>query len=323
MTQAVHRRAEGRPPPTVSIVIPTRDRASSLSRAIASVRAQTVTEWELLVVDDGSTDDTPERVASLAEEDHRLRLVRRKASGGAAAARNEGAAHARAALLAFLDDDAEWLPPKLERQLAALDSEPASGLVYCPTELVGPGGARRMVGSPAAAGPNPSRALLCGNDIDTSAVVVRRALFEAVGGFDERLPRLQDWDLWLRLGERTGFVFVDAPLARSHFTAGSISTRSDALVEASRMLADKFEARTRRDAAGAAAGWYALGHALMIGGAPAEGRRMLARAVRARPSHVRRWIMTALAWIGTRPYLWASRMHERRTPPPQPGSAGR
>src|SRR5690348_15078750 len=114
------------PMPRVSVIVPVFNRAATIGRAVASVVVQTMADWELIVVDDGSADDPAGALAALS--DARLRLLRHERNRGAAAARNTGIAAARAPLIAFLDSDDEWLPEKLARQVAAVErAGPALG----------------------------------------------------------------------------------------------------------------------------------------------------------------------------------------------------
>jgi glycosyltransferase involved in cell wall biosynthesis len=299
--------------PRVSIVIPTRDRASILTRAIDSVRGQTVQDWELSIVDDGSTDATAAVVAERYAADPRIQLHRQTTAAGAAAARNRGAALGRASFLAFLDDDAEWLPDKLERQLSVLDASEA-GMVYCQLRYYDERGQTRVIGSGSAASSDPRRALLRGNAIDTSSVLMRRSVFDDVGGFDESLPRLQDWDLWLRLASVTRFGYVPEVLACGHFTSGSISSSSDALVSACRQLAAKLELQPDIPRAELGDWYYTLGHTLMAGGALRQGRQRLMRAIKLKPWPPQRLVMTAAAVAGRRTYELLTGLHRLTVP---------
>lgn len=261
----------------VSIVLPTRNRSSVLTRAIDSVRDQTHARWELIVVDDGSTDDTADLVRSIAAADSRISILLNAASVGAAAARNRGIAAARGDLIAFIDDDAEWLPRKLELQLAALAESPEAGLAYSRFLYRDDRGSYRLIGSADAAGDNAVAALLRSAFIDTSVILVRKELIEWIGGFDETLPRLQDWDLVLRLAHVTGFSFTADPLVVSYQSEGSISTRPAALIDACDRLDAKYGATLPRREHAA---WLAtLGHTLLISGAPHQGRSYLKRAL--------------------------------------------
>lgn len=297
--------------PRVSVIVPTRDRADLLARAIESVVAQTVSQWELIVVDDGSTDGTADLLKRLVGEDSRIRVERLASPAGAPSARNCGARLAGAEYLAFLDDDAEWLPAYLERQLAVLDAAPDTGVVYCQLLFRDGRGQDHVIGSNEAASPEPFRALLRGNSIDTSCAVMRRAAFHAAGEFDEALPRLQDWDLWLRLAADTRFRFVEEPLTRGYFTSESISTNLAGLTSACSLLAAKLSARpeiTRRELGDA---YYSLGHASITGGAHGFGRRFLLQAIWLKPWPLQRLLMAAAATAGATPYGFIAALHRR------------
>jgi glycosyltransferase involved in cell wall biosynthesis len=178
--------------PLVSIVLPTRDRAACLAEAIASVQAQDYAHWELLVVDDGSLDDTRAVVEPFLG-DRRIRYDLIPPSGPSAA-RNHALLFARGEYFAYLDSDNLWFPGFLAAAVAELSNDPAIDLVYgvLATEAHAPGGVQLMLE------PFDRARLECSNFIDLNVVVHRRSLYEAHGGFDENLARLVDWDLLLR-----------------------------------------------------------------------------------------------------------------------------
>ena len=186
--------------PVVSIVIPLYNRANTLPRAVASVQSQDFTDWELILVDDGSTDNGAEAVLALG--DPRLRLIRHPVNRGAPAARNTGIAAARAPLIAFLDSDDEWLPGKLSAQVAALARAPARlGALVTGFVLHRQATGGRFERCPAADG-TWFATLLDGCTLSPgSTLLVRRDCFERIGGFAEDLPRFEDWDWLLRLVE--------------------------------------------------------------------------------------------------------------------------
>jgi glycosyltransferase involved in cell wall biosynthesis len=221
--------------PLVSIVIPTYNRAASLVRALDSVLAQTYPAWEVLIVDDASTDDTAGRIAPYLGD--RVALHRRPRNGGATAARNAGIALARGAYVAFLDSDDEWLPEKLARQVALFQAGPPDlGLVYA--------GLWQLVdGRPPVAVPPRQRgrvydALRWRNRIGTaSGVMVRRDLLRALGGFDERLSACEDWDLWLRIARDWQVDAIEEPLLRYHDGGGDrLSNRSRSVFLSNRAI---------------------------------------------------------------------------------------
>lgn len=231
--------------PTVSVVLPTYDRADRLPRSIESVLDQGYTDLELVVVDDASTDDTPSVVRGY--DDDRVRFVRLEDNRGAPVARNVGIELARGDYVAFQDSDDEWLPEKLAAQMRVFERAPDSvGVVYT--------GFARIQGDAETYVPGPNvsrtdgeitRALLHNNFITTSAAVVRSSCLDEVGGFDPSFPRFQDWELWIRLSRRYEFRCIDRRLVNQYIQPDSISNDRSRLVAAKERLlrkhADAFE----------------------------------------------------------------------------------
>lgn len=176
------------PSPAVSVVMPTWNRASLIGAAIRSVQAQTFTDWELLVVDDGSTDDT-KRIAETFVADRRIKYIT-QAHLGQAPARNRALDAAKGALIAYLDSDNLWYPEFLSVAVAAFVAMPDIDCAYGANVRDEP---PRIMHEPF-----DRERLLAGNFVDMSALIHRRSLVERFGGFDERLQRLIDWDLVLR-----------------------------------------------------------------------------------------------------------------------------
>jgi glycosyltransferase involved in cell wall biosynthesis len=181
--------------PLVSVVIPTFDRAACLGRAVDSVLAQTFTNFELIVVDDGSTDGTAGLLEAYGE---RLRCIRQH-NRGVSAARNSGIRSARGTYIALLDSDDAWLPQKLEQQAAYFQAHPQAAL--CQTEEIWVRNGKRV--NPKTRHRKFSGLIfektlpLC--LVSPSAVMMRKSLFDEVGLFDETLPACEDYDLWLRI----------------------------------------------------------------------------------------------------------------------------
>jgi glycosyltransferase involved in cell wall biosynthesis len=185
--------------PEVSVVIPTYNRRAMVREAVLSVLAQSGPRFELIVIDDGSTDRTADDLALLGEKHEGTMRVERIENRGAAAARNLGVALAQAPLVAFLDSDDIWMPGKLERQLGFMRAHPECESSQCQERWIR--GGRRV---------NPGRRhRKRGGDIfvdslrtclvSTSAVIIRTELFRALSGFDETMRACEDYDLWLRI----------------------------------------------------------------------------------------------------------------------------
>jgi glycosyltransferase involved in cell wall biosynthesis len=194
--------------PRVSVIIPTYNRGWIVKEAIESVLAQDYRDFELIVVDDGSTDNTDDILDSYRGDI----IVFRQENQGVSAARNRGLAEASGCFIAFLDSDDLWLSQKLFRQVEFFNKNPDAKI--CQTEetwirkgvRVNP---KKRHKKPWGMIFEPSLALCL---ISPSAVMIRRSLFEEVGGFDETLPACEDYDLWLRISCRYPVYLIDTPL---------------------------------------------------------------------------------------------------------------
>jgi glycosyltransferase involved in cell wall biosynthesis len=292
-------------PPRVSVVIPVFNRPEAVRRAIQSVLTQTFDDFEILVVDDASTDDTP--AAVLAFDDPRIRLVRHDRKRGGSAARNTAIRAGSAPFVAFLDSDDEWLPTKLERQLEVFArGGERLGLVYTGTEMVyGDGSSDVYIPRRHA---DIVRAMLIANVIgDTSAGMVRRTVLEAVGGFDESLPASQEMDLWLRICEEFVVDFIAEPLVRiaKGNDSGRITANITATTGGRELFCRKHREKMKergvlhlylRDSGS----WYLRGAR-----DPVQARRRYLEALAAKPTASVTYLLLALTYM---PTWWLDRM---------------
>ncbi len=231
--------------PGVSIVIPTYNRAKLLPRAVAAVQAQSYAAWELIVVDDASTDGTVELVTALAATDPRIRLFRNSGARGPGGARNTGLAQCRAGWIAFLDSDDTWQPEKLARFMAAADAHPDAVLIGSDYWMIDRDRNRRETmleflhremipwweNEPDISAIVPCEAIkadpaiLASRDVmlstqiaqflwvHTSSAMVRLEPVRRLGGFDANLMQTEDIKLWLQLSELGPVIFIPEPLA--------------------------------------------------------------------------------------------------------------
>lgn len=285
--------------PLVSVVLPTHNRASLLPRAISSVLSQSSSNFELIVVDDGSTDDSMERVGEF--KDNRIVIERLPACTGAPHARNVGIGLSRGQFIAFLDSDDEWLPEKLEKQSALLLQSPGS--VGC----AGAGRDFRWRASgrtfskqivPIQEIGNIHRGLLTGRvrsgtsrwPGNTSSLMVRKECFETIGLFDERLQSAQDYDIIIRLSEYFDFVAVNEPLVIVHADAKTRITSCNAnQMEGKRVFLDKYQKEFPFFSLLKARFSFQVGIQLMSTGDAVLGRKYLFQAVRSRPTAPAYW----------------------------------
>lgn len=199
---------------TISVILPTQNRAEMLPRSVKSVLSQTYKNLELTIVDDGSTDNTDEVIASF--QDPRIRTIRHRKARGASAARNTGIANSKGEFVAFLDDDDEWLPMKLEKQERLLTQAPKTvGLIYCWMDYFK---GNRLVGEhhPELRGHVFPQVLDRQRLGGCPTLLVRREVLHEVGGFDESLPRGNDGDFIRRVCRCYEVDYVPEALVRVH-----------------------------------------------------------------------------------------------------------
>ena len=200
------------PATPVSVIIPTYNRAGFLAQAIDSVLSQAYANFELIVVDDGSTDETQALLASYGK----ALVVLRQENCGPAAARNAGISAARHSLLAFLDSDDQFTKNKLALQVAAMEAQPELLISHTQETWFRNGHHLNQKRRHAKeSGDLFARSLeLC--VVGMSTVMARRELFDLVGLFDESFPCCEDYELWLRVSAHHPFLLVDAPLTIKH-----------------------------------------------------------------------------------------------------------
>jgi glycosyltransferase involved in cell wall biosynthesis len=275
----------------ISVVIPAYNRERTIERAISGVLAQSYPNLEVVVVDDASRDGTAARVEAL--EDPKVRLVRHERNRGAAAARNTGVAQARGRLVAFQDSDDDWLVEKLARQAAHLASlDPGYVATFCTKIDYGCDQDRRYGRRLASCMPDPreiiesgdlSRRLLRGNIIGPQTVLIRKAAFEAAGGFDERLRNNEDWDFFIRLAEQGPIGFLDDPLVVVLISEDGISRQHRFSAASFVRVYGKIRRKPRADPELLAALAAATASKLRNVGRPRAARLYLRKALSLRP----------------------------------------
>ncbi len=228
--------------PKVSVVIPTYNRAHMLSKSLNSVLNQTYQNFEVIIVDDGSSDNTEEVIRSFQKVDKRIVYIKHEKNKGQSAAENSGIKLAEGEYIAFQDSDDEWLPEKLEKQIRLIEkSDSDLGVVYT--------GFLRIMGNKKVYVPGPwvkqkdgyiYNELLKGNFVGTPTILARKECFQRLGLFDERLKALQDWDLVLRFSKFYKFAFIDEPLVLAPFIPDSLSVNYKVMLESYELIISKY-----------------------------------------------------------------------------------
>ncbi|HSP24823.1 MAG TPA: glycosyltransferase family A protein [Saliniramus sp.] len=301
----------------ISVVVPAHDAAATIGRTLASAQAQTYHPLEIIVVDDGSRDETPRIVDGIAARDPRVRLIR-QANAGVAAARNAAIAAARGQLIAPLDADDLWHPKKLELQAAALKkAPPGTGLVYCLPRLIDE--ADRVIEDCAIVCPvgQVYGPMIYSNFIRCASIpLIRRNLLRTVGGYDPGLrdadaQGAEDFMLYLRLSEVCGFACVERYLVGYRMTHASMSSDEARMLRSWRLVVADARARhpdlsrrLLRWSKGNFMRWLGF-HGLSYGNAVA-GLRMLASGLVVDPKgSLRPSVLSAVARVcGARLARW-------------------
>jgi glycosyltransferase involved in cell wall biosynthesis len=228
--------------PFVSVVLPTYNRGSSILQAVQSVVDQSYANFELIIVDDASSDNTEELILGI--KDPRIIYIKNKGNLGANASRNVGIQVSKGTYIAFQDSDDVWCKDKLERQVTILqNSDEKVGVVYT--------GFHRYKNNSITYIPDKSipmedktnnlyQFLMYKNIVSTQTMLVKKQCFEVAGVFDPKMPRLQDWELCIRLSKYYTFCLIDEPLVHVYFSKDSISSNNKAYIEAKCMILKKY-----------------------------------------------------------------------------------
>ena len=227
----------------ISVVIPTHNRADLLPRAIKSVQAQTLKDLEILIVSDGSEDNTREVVETLAKDDNRIKFIEYYPAKGGNIARNIGIENASGEYVAFLDDDDEFMPEKLEKQIAVMTSDAKIGMVYTGVRAIYVNEDVEYSSVPKAEGDLSDKILLDNIIGTTSTVMVRKELLLQAGKFDVQLRALQDFDLWIRVCQlcKVGFVSDEMIYYYNYTGTKQVSALTDKYIESFAYINNKYK----------------------------------------------------------------------------------
>ena len=281
----------------ISVILPTFNRSNMIVRSICSVLNQTYKDFELIIVDDGSTDCTQDMVSRI--KDSRIRYIRHEKNKGAAAARNTGIKAAQCDLIAFQDSDDEWVPEKLEKQIKAILALPDDfGVIYSAFWRLG----KQKIYIPRK---NISikegwmyKQLLYGNIVGMPVSLIKKECFNVVGGFSENLRALEDWELFLRISKFFKFKYIDEPLVLSYETEGSVSKNVLAHTEAYEyILANNYSAISI-DKKLLAQYIYIIGRINFQAGDVQKGKEYLIKAWKERPFNVKYNVAVILSFFG-------------------------
>ncbi|BDA75649.1 Glycosyl transferase, family 2 [Calothrix sp. PCC 7716] len=211
---------------TISVIIAAYNAEKTILETIESVQKQTFTDFELIIINDGSCDKTVEIINSV--NDPRIKLFS-YSNGGVSISRNRGISHATAEYIAFLDADDLWTEDKLELLLAALQKNPQAGLAYSWASYMDEDGTSIKPAPPVYLQGNVYAELLVYDFIVTGSSLIRKEAIDTVGGFDVTLKGAEDWDYWLRLALKWDFVVVPKHQLLCRQTSGSLTSKVETM----------------------------------------------------------------------------------------------
>ena len=293
----------------ISVVIPTYNRAELLKNSINSVLTQTYRDFELIVIDDCSADNTTGVLEVIRDE--RLRVIRNGSNKGIAAVRNIGVTGSRGRYIAFLDDDDEWLPDKLEKQLKIMEDGPESlGCVYSGCLTTGPDGSEAVSTSIPKYRNKVLNQLLLENFITTSTTLLKKSCIEKAGLFDEDIPYGEDYDMWIRIAEDFEFDFTPEPLTKYRIHTNSITKNYAKVINGIGKILSKHRSLFARNKRAYSNHLLHLGVLYCYSGKTGEGIQTFARAIQAYPFDARLYYNLALAFLGTETFI---RMKEAKS----------
>lgn len=294
--------------PTVSVIIPTYNRAHLVGRAVRSVLAQTYQDFEVIVVDDGSVDNTQEMMKGFNEKG--IIYIKHPSNKGVSAARNTGIKHAKGKYVAFQDSDDEWLPDKLEKQIRVFENaKPDTGLIYTGMWRIKNNRKKFIPGHAIKKREgNIHDILLERCFVGTPTTLIRKECFKRIGMFDENLRCADDWDMWIRISEHYAFAYIDEPLVISHCQPDSISQDRDTGPKASEMILAKHYGKFSKDKRLLGKRLYWIGNLFCYKGDMSQGRKYFLRSLRSYPLNIKCLIAFVLSFFGKRAYSQAVRL---------------
>lgn len=302
--------------PKISVIIPAYNRANLLPRTIKSVLDQTFKDFELIVIDDGSTDNTKEVVEQFVHDDGRIKYLHQKNSGGAAGPKNSAITHCSGKYIAYLDHDDEWFPEKLEKQYDFFERSSSKnlGLVSCNVLIInkdkGMEGVHRMSKYKSV-----EDLLLRGGDyaFSNSSIMIPRTVIDKVGPRDESLKIFEDQDLFIRIA-LAGYTldFVDDVLIKYYIDAANLSKDFRRAAPDYERFVAKHEALLKKYPKILAIHYRHLGTMHFLAGETSEARASFLRSVRIDPSF--RNIATACcSLLGKDAYLFLLDLKKRKS----------
>ncbi len=296
----------------ITVIIPTYNRERFLSRTVTSVLNQSFSDFELVVVDDGSTDNTKKIIEGFQKKDSRIKYIWQKNSGGPARPKNEGIKKAKGKYIAFLDSDDEWFPEKLEKQLSLITETKNVGIVRCNFWEISNGKKKKI--NIAKKTENYFSKILEKCFIrSSSSVMVPSYVIKKIGFFDESFRLADDWDMWIRILKRYNFDFVEEPLFNYYVHSQNISGDINSVlsVKDNINIIKKYKKYYSINKTAKSSVLRYIGTYYLIRNSRSNAKKYFLRAVKAAPFYYRNYINLAIFFLGNKIYKIVRRKKRR------------
>jgi glycosyltransferase involved in cell wall biosynthesis len=281
-----------------------------LPGAINSVLAQTFTDFELLVVDDASGDESAQVIRGFS--DSRITYIRHQVNRGEAESRNTGIRNARGEYIAYLDDDDEWVPEKLDKQVKVMDSSPPeTGVVYTGCDYVELGTGRKLGTQKVYLRGSVLEHLLTNNFLPGPTALVRRKCFQEVGEYDSTVRYGVDWDMWIRIARYFDFEAIPEPLYRYSIHTNQLSANFGVQLAGLERILELHSDLFLKHASAHGRQLLQLGLLHYLCGNPVEARVILKRGLRRDPFYGRGYKLFLLSFLSRRSFQRLLALRER------------
>ena len=283
--------------PKVSVIIPTHNRSYLLSKAIQSVLSQSFHDFEIIVVDDASQDNTAQIVNVFS--DKRIRYIRHRVNKGDCCSRNNGINNTNGEYIAFLDDDDEWFPEKLSMQVSILDNSPLKvGAVHTGSIAVDIANCNELYTRIATMRGNIFQHLLRYEDtVTTSSVLLRKICFEKVGLFDESIAYCSDYDMWLRISKEFDFECIQTPLVKYGIHKNNLGSNYSLQIKGREAVLRKYHQYFLSDSKNHSYVCYTLGILYCFNGNYKKSRKYFLRSIRMNTFWIKPYIFLCLSLL--------------------------
>ena len=283
----------------ISVIVPTHNRAHFLGKAIDSVLSQTYENFEIIIIDDNSKDNTTDLLESY--NDKRIKYVKNNENRGCGRARNQGIELARGDYITFLDSDDELFSTKFEKQLEKFHLLPSAfGLIYCGfCYASGKTGKIVKYISPELYG-DVYNNLLERNLFPIHAPIVKRECFQRCGMLDPTLPACEDWDIWIRIARYYEFAFVPDILAKYNIHGEQKSTEMESVIMARERIVEKYRSELNKRPSLLAKHLKEIASLYCLNNNPAEGRKYFIASIRSHPLNYHSYLHLGLSLFSTR-----------------------